>query len=417
VDDPLQPGVITRVRAAWRGEQSAVVLEAMRRAGKAAYAGLLRADELRGDLAADGTLWQPPPAVGSELLAAWNAFVLQTLSEAFLDVDYRTRPGTVGFVPPTMFSQVWGWLSAVEGWLSRTEQARHNPDYDLVQELALPAALPHWVEVDPCPREHLDAMLAAIPSIRGNAELALYALQAAVPAGREHAANRLRQLAAEAAASAEYALALRVDAEDRRLHQLIEDSLKRAIEMWFELGQLAAIPALLDHYRGRPAPARPDPGRLPGGRGFDPWCLTDPRTKAVWQADPEARAALEALWANDPDPAATLALGAEIEAAVVRGDLARVQTDDGGFCYYVCPWASLYEVRRPLRLARQDLTVLRQFTLDVSADGMTRGRPFRRELVFGPFEHTDEVGYEGPDEGAGPPRHTPVRRPRRRRRR
>jgi hypothetical protein len=415
VHDPLQPGVITRVRAAWRGEQSAVALEAMRRAGKAAYAELLHADELRSEALAAGSLWTAAPAVGSQLLAGWNAFVLQTLSEAFLDVDYRTAPGTVGFVPPATFEQVWTWLSAVEGWLSRVQQARRNPDYHLAKELALPAALPDWVHVTPCPRAHLTAMAAALPAIRSNAELAVFAAQRTeTNPERQHAVNRLQQLAAEACAAGDYAAALQVEPEDDRLHQLVEDSLKRAIELWFEVGQLASIPALLEQYRVRPPAVQPDPATLPGGRRFDPWRLTDPRTREQWQADPEAHEALRTLWKLDPDPAATLALHAKIEAAVERGDLVRIRTRDGGFCYFCCPWASLFEVRRPLRLAGHDLKVLRQFTVDISAAGLAEGKPFRRELVFGPFEQTDDVGYSVP---AGEARDEPPRRRRRRRRR
>jgi hypothetical protein len=44
--------------------------------------------------------------------------------------------------------------------------------------------------------------------------------------------------------------------------------------------------------------------------------------------------------------------------------------------------------------------VLRQFTVDVSAAGVAGGRPFRRELVFGPFEQTDDVGYGAPGGGS-----------------
>jgi hypothetical protein len=408
--DPLQPGVITRVRAAWRGEQSAIALEAMRRAGKAAYGELLRADRLRDEILASGSLWQPPPALGSQLVAGWNAFVLQTLSEAFLDVDYRTGRGTVGYVPPTTYDQVWAWLSGVEGWLNRIEQANRNPDYDLAAELALPAALPDWVDVTPCPPAYIDALAAATPAIRANAETALYALERVpVPPGRQPALNRLFQVAADAAASADYALALRGESGDQRLYQLIRDNLQRALEIWFELGQLAAVPALLDHYRTRLAGPQPDPARLPGGDQFDPWCLTDPRTREIWQADPQAHQALDTMWEQDPDPVATLALAAEIEAAVARGDIVPIRTADGGFCYYVCPWASLYEVRRPLRLAGHNLKVLRQFTLDVSAEAVPRGGEFRRDLVFGPFEQTDDVGYHMPDAHGG--QHRRLRRP------
>jgi hypothetical protein len=38
-----------------------------------------------------------------------------------------------------------------------------------------------------------------------------------------------------------------------------------------------------------------------------------------WQADPRARQAIAALWAADPDPARTLAIPAQIQAALATG--------------------------------------------------------------------------------------------------
>ena len=53
--------------------------------------------------AAETSLWHSLIAVNSQLLAAWNAFVVQTLGEMLLDADYRADPGTVGFVPPVTY--------------------------------------------------------------------------------------------------------------------------------------------------------------------------------------------------------------------------------------------------------------------------------------------------------------------------
>jgi hypothetical protein len=37
---------------------------------------------------------------------SWNAFLLQTLGDQFLDADYRANPASVGFVPPVTAEQV-----------------------------------------------------------------------------------------------------------------------------------------------------------------------------------------------------------------------------------------------------------------------------------------------------------------------
>jgi hypothetical protein len=91
------------------------------------------------------------------------------------------------------------------------------------------------------------------------------------------------------------------------------------LTLWFHVGQLAAMPALIGAYRPKPGPVRVDPQTLPGGTRFDPWCLTDPGTLSRWQADPKARNAIAALWAADPDPARTLSIHAQIQTALAAG--------------------------------------------------------------------------------------------------
>lgn len=377
--DPLNPTLMTRMRATLGGERDAALLEALRGAGRVAYDELFEAEKGHG--------------TASQNLAAWNAFVLQTLGETFLDADYAADPGTVGFVPPVTYDQTVRWFSAVEGWVSRARQARVNPDYDISRELALPAALPPWAEVFPCPPAHLAALLAAVPPVREHAEVAVFALEkSGAPV------NRLRQLLAEASAAADYAMGLRTQRHDATLHELIENNLKRALELWFHAGQLAAMPQLLDRAQAAPRPApRPDVSMLPGGARFDPWCLTDPITLPRWRRDYRAVQAVMELWQWDPDPAATLALKADVDAAVAAGDVVALTDPNGGTCFYECPWAPLYEVRRPLFLAGHALRVLEQFTIEAAADDMPQGMPFRRGLLLGPFRMTDQVEYCDPD--------------------
>lgn len=397
--DPLHPTLMTKVRATLAGERDTLLLEALRTAGRAAYDELLIAEKLRDELTAAGTpLWDAPNAAGSQLLAAWNAFVLQTLGEAFLDADYAANPGTVGYVPRVTFDQTSSWLSAVEAWVSRARQARVNPDYDIATELALPAGLPAWARVEPCPPEHLAALLAAIPPVREHIDVALHALQhAGVPAQHQPAVNRLNQLAVQAATAADYAVSLRTERHHRGLHELIENNLKNALELWFHVGQLAAMPRLLADYRELRPAARPDIATLPGGSRFDPWCLTDRATLRRWQSDRRAKQAITEMWQYDPDPAATLALKAQIDAAIAAGDVVYHRTRSGGTCYYECPWSPLYEVRRPIRIAGHSLKVLQQFALQAAADDVLRGGVFQRGIVIGPFQPTSEVEYCDPD--------------------
>src|SRR5262249_12029110 len=246
MNDPLHPGIATRVRAALRGERSAADLEALRAAGVGVYEELDWPERSRAELVAAGQdLWTAPPDISGHLIATWNAFVLQTLAAGLLDADYATDAGTVGYVPQVTFDQAWSWFAAAAGWLSQAQQARANPDYDLATATPIPAALPAWVEVEPCPPAHLHAMLTALPAIREHAARALSDLDRnRQPEAQKHAANSLRQIAAEATAAAEYAQALGATPAGQRLHELIEAHLKRAVTLWFHVGQLAAMPAL-----------------------------------------------------------------------------------------------------------------------------------------------------------------------------
>ena len=401
MNDPLHPGLTTRVRAALRGERDAKALEALRAAGGGVYQELYEAEQDRTRLVSDGqSLWSAPRAAGGHLAATWNGFVLQTLGAGLLDADYAADTGTVGYVPPVTFEQAWSWFCAAAGWLSQAQQARANPDYDVAEALQLPAALPAWVEVEPCPPAHLQAMLAAIPPIREHAELALFDLERASTDEAQHqAVNSLRQLAAEAGAAADYAVALRSDRVGQRLHELIESHLQRALTLWFDLGQLAAVPALIGGYRLKPGPARVDPQTLPGGARFEAWCLTDPVTRDRWRTDPKAQRAIAALWAADPDPARTLAIHAEIQTALSAGTITAMSGKQKGSYYYCCPWSPIFQVRRPVTIHRKRLSPPQQFTFDVSGEELPEGGAFVRRLVLGPFTVTTDIDYCDPTSG------------------
>ncbi len=58
---------------------------------------------------------------------------------------------------------------------------------------------------------------------------------------------------------------------------------------------------------------------LPGDPGFDPWCLTDPLSHIQQRDNPRARPGLRRVLEIDPEPAKTIALQAEIAAAIEGG--------------------------------------------------------------------------------------------------
>ena len=196
-------------------------------------------------------------------------------------------------------------VADLESWLASARRGAADSGFDIAAQVALPAALPGWVEVEPCPRAHLDAMLAAARAMRARAEAAVADFQRVdTPAGHEKTAAKLAGMAADAGAVLSYAESLWSPNADQVIHERVENSLKRAIEGYYTLGQLLARPVLAV----RPATDGLHPTGvslpLPGQKGFDPWCLTDPATRAKWQKDPAARRGHKTTKIDYCDPAA-----------------------------------------------------------------------------------------------------------------
>lgn len=391
-------GLWTRVAASLHGEVAADTAEAYRRAGQVVYGELARLEALRSDLVARGEdLWSTRSAVPAQLLCTWNAFVLQTLGEQLIDADYAADPRTVGYLPEVTAEQVARLLGQVESWISRARRAAVDPGYRLADELALPADLPEWVRIEPCPPAHLAAMAAAGRAVRQHAQLAVFDLEkSGVPDDRSPEFGQLRQLAATADTAFEFAERMFQAAAPRQVHEAVEDALHRALEASYHLGQLAAMPALLGGYRAElRLSAAGTTVAGPAEPGFDPWVLTDPTSRNQWRADPRAGRAVLAMWAADPDPRATLAIQAEIDAAVRAGDVAPATDARGRLLgnYFCCPWAPVYEVRRPRTIGGRRLRTMEQFTFDVSAEQLAEGGPFVRRILVSSFAPTNELDY------------------------
>jgi hypothetical protein len=226
-----------------------------------------------------------------------------------------------------------------------------------------------------------------------------------LPDGKRDAVANIQGLAADASTSLQYASGLyqaQLKTGTRRpadVHTRAERSIKRAIEGFYYLGQVLADPQLLERSQVTVASVDAVGGRiLPGQPGFDPWVLTDPATRDHWRQDPRAMSAIATLWSSDPDPAATLAIQGEIDAAVAAGHVKRGVTAGGESLgnFFCCPWASIYLVLRPVRIDRESFRAGEQFTVDVSAEGLAHGGSFKRNILRGPFSPTTEIDYCDP---------------------
>lgn len=415
-----RPTVWTRFLARLGGEVPADTLEAYRRASLAVYDALTHCEGHRANAKQHGkNAWTLPPATQAEMLCTWNAFVLQTLGDKILEADYAQNPRTVGFVPPVTSDQVLAFYGQVEGWLTLAQQAHVSPDF--VLNVAVPAELPPWSEVEPCPDSHLMGMLEAMRAVRLHTEAALIFLNASPPTtdAQSKGLNVIREVHGAAAAKARYAEDMMGGRPTRDVHERVEEHVKGAIEALYLVGQLLSMPELAskvgatpgapagDRARaaaaGSPPPilfAAPAAAASPDDPRFDMWCLTDPEARERFKDDPQARRAIKTLWQLDPDPRRTLQIQAEIDAAFARGDIAYV-ADGGGrkLGHFFCaPWGAVYVVRRPVTLAGRRLRTLQQFVFNVTCEGVNLGTPFERDILTGNFAPTTQFEYGDPDE-------------------
>lgn len=246
-----QDSMVTMVVAAVRGEVRADTAAAFGAAGMAVHEELRRIEDARAGLAFEGIdAWSIPPALAAQGLCTWNAFVLQILGERLIYSGHETSSRTAGFLPLVTAEQVSRLLGQVEGWLGRVGRAGGDPGYLIEDEVSVPADLPDWVEAKPCPPAHLVAMLAAGVAVREHARLALRDLEkASIPQRRASQMRTLRQLAALANAVFELAGPLCAPGASPTMRDAAEDMLQRALEAFYHLGQLVAMPALIERYR------------------------------------------------------------------------------------------------------------------------------------------------------------------------
>ncbi|MGC4044709.1 MAG: hypothetical protein QM758_13025 [Armatimonas sp.] len=391
-----------------QGEIPAQTLEAYRRASLGVYDMLDHTEQKRLDIKLEGHHpWEVPVAAQAEILCSWNAYALQLLGDKFVEADYEGNPATRGYLPPITADQVMGFYEQVEGWMSRAHQAHSNPNYRL--DVGVPAQLPPWSEVEPCPNAHLKGMLEAMRGLRDHALLALtFFEETKSPEDKQKSVGYARQLWAAAKSKADYAENLWGGNPSRDLHERIEEQVKSAVEQLYHLGQLLAMPELLDKASAVPQQTLPPQGagasKIPGIPGpgepdFDPWCLTDQDRLRTLKADKEARIAIARLWKLDPDPQQTLRLLAEVRQAFQSRDIGYAMRGANRLGhFFCCPWSPVYVALRPVTLGGVSLRTMQQFVYDVNCEGMNLGRPFVRRIMIANFSPTDELEYGDPDE-------------------
>lgn len=389
------PTLLTRLAAKLRGEVPAEALEAFRDAGGAVYPMLLGGCETAAGNAALGR--HPWSTRQDELLAIWAALVLQVIGEALLAEDYAASPATAGYLPPVTAEQAWTCFDQVGPWLARARQCQADPAYDLGGELTLPARFGGWVADDECPPAHLRALCGAATVLSTHLHTLLGSLlSAGTPRGFGATRVELERRLAALRQRLDFLGALWPGPGDpgQELAVRLLDESRAVLDELFVLGQLVAAPDLL----GRTVAAARPPARnrlpMPGEPDFDRWCLTVPAHRNWFRRQPGARRAVDRLWKQDPDPARTLTIQAEIEAAARSGRIVAAGGGGEALAFHACPLAQVWLVVRPVHLGGQRLEVMTQFAYEVSGAEVRSTGTFVRRIVRGPFVRTGRVGFE-----------------------
>ncbi|MEV0399678.1 hypothetical protein [Actinoallomurus sp. NPDC050550] len=174
----------------------------------------------------------------------WNACGLQTLAEHMLDADYAAHPQTAGFVSVATAEQVSVFYDEVESWISRAGGEASEAGGQ-AERACFPTPFPRWVKIDPCPRAHLVAMVAAGKDVARRA-VGVLADGVCGPRPSVEHVGHLRRMLAESSATIYFADEMLADGPGRAHRAATAHHLRRAIETLYEFGQLAVMPHLLD---------------------------------------------------------------------------------------------------------------------------------------------------------------------------
>ncbi len=349
-------GLFDGLAAKARGEVSAADLIAYGRACSDAY-----------------DLLDSLPPSGYARLSAWNAYVLQTYADKLLAAGRAP-----GYVAPETADQVRVLYEYVEQWLVHARQAAASESHRL--DVYLPQAMPHQWRTTPRTLEQLAGMREALVAAQARvaADLAAFA-------GAAGARDRLQGHLIAVSSTAEYVDGLWTAEPGPELRQTTGDSLRDGLDRAYELGQVIAVPELLDELHDAPPPGRPAvPAlRLPGEPGFDPWCLTDPLERIHMEHDAAYRAALDRLWEADEHPERTLAIEAEISAARARGAVDFLPAEQLGLLSRLadhCPWPGVLVAKTAVMIGGRQIDAGDRFVFTVSHDE----GPVERTVVVAP---------------------------------
>ena len=230
-----------------RGEFSTSGLDGLREAGGAAYS---LADEAEGLRQAPGwDPWRQERTTQLFLVCAWNAFALQAVADHVLDLDADAAE----LAPATTLAFARRCYPDVTSWIERARFAQANPAYRV--DVPLPTQLHAWPVFEQPRADHIRALRRAYDAIAPRAEYDGQRLaETAAPADARQL-GEVRLLETQMQAAAELAARLGARAQGREQLAEVRDALLEALHCAYALGQVAAMPSLVErlHLAGRRA--------------------------------------------------------------------------------------------------------------------------------------------------------------------
>lgn len=354
----------------------------------------LRGEVSTGDLASYASansdaydLLDGLPPEGGARLAAWCAFVLQTHADNL--VSSGSAPG---FCEQEAYDEARILYELVAGWLERAHGATTSGDWRL--DVIVPAPYPR--QHGPQGRAEVEAMRKTLETVQARAGVDLEARKG------DPIYARLSPTLAAAQSALDSAIGLAAGHSPRpELQATLAQTLLGGLDRAYQAGQLLARPDLLARAHAAEPPGAGSPGPaalrlfLPGDPGFDPWCLTDPVERSARHDDGVSAGQLAELWQNDPDPGATLAIQADIAAALEAGSVDYLPADLGGSLHAVSgrrPWpgAMYVHAQAGAVIGGQQLDEGDRFILAVGGSGETFQRAIVRLSAKAAKKLTDE---------------------------
>jgi hypothetical protein len=214
----------------------------MRDAGSPAYQLLEEAEQVR--LAPGWDPWRAPRATQLFLLCAWNAFALQATADHALDAGGARGAGTV---PLAVVAFARSCLAPVPLWIRAARFAQANPSYRV--NASLPSAFPAWPLFEPARIAHVRALRAAFDAVAPRAEYDLGRLVETVTAAGERELAELNLIRTELHTAFAFAEGLEARAQGHEQLREVCQTITRALASGFTLGQLVAMPTLVERLR------------------------------------------------------------------------------------------------------------------------------------------------------------------------